>query len=184
MKIGSKCGYVIPHASITEIMADRARPLCKGFFLLDRSPWTAKYRIIVKRIMKIKFGARWKGYVYPPRQKPYIIESEIRMLFGMVSWLVKADRSWVEMWVSIDEPANTVENTGRSQKVLTARKRIVRIEVFLMRSFWGFFLSVRVNRKMHNWIRRTIKRMWGVNIAIIVVHNIALFNFVLSQRKS
>ena len=50
MKIGSKSGYVIPHASITEIMADRARPLCKGFLLLDRSPWTAKYRIIVKSI--------------------------------------------------------------------------------------------------------------------------------------
>ncbi len=83
--------------------------------------------------MKIKWGARWKGYVYPPRQKPYIIESDIRMLPGIVSWLVKVDRSCVEMWVSIDEPADTVEKTVRIQKVLTARKRILRRRVFFMK---------------------------------------------------
>ena len=46
---------------------------------------------------------------------------------------MKVDRSCVEMWVSIDEPADTVEKTVRIQKVLTARKRILRRRVFFMK---------------------------------------------------
>jgi|LGVE01.1.fsa_nt_gb hypothetical protein len=134
--------------------------------------------------MKIKWGARWKGYVYPPRQKPYIIESEIRMLFGMVSWLVKALRSWVEMWVSIDEPVDTVERTGSIQKVLTIRKWILKRRVFFMRSFVFLFLSAIVNKKMLNWIRRTKNRICGVNIATMVVHNNAFFLILFCQAKN
>jgi hypothetical protein len=57
-KIGAKYGYVMPDASTSESMADSARPLYKGFFVLDRKPWTAKNNNAVKSNIKIHFGAR------------------------------------------------------------------------------------------------------------------------------
>jgi hypothetical protein len=87
----------MPHASIKEIMPDKIKPLWSGFFVFDKKPWIARNKIPIKSITNTHLGAKWNGYAYPPRQNPYIIAIDIKILPEIVLLEVKAERSVVDI---------------------------------------------------------------------------------------